>query len=85
MPHVIPPLGLKLRVGPVVLGERPDPARPGRLKGLPGPGPPGQKHHQDEPQGEFADGRRIGCACSGDTSLTEHDGGPRGQPCNLYR
>ena len=58
MPHVIPPLGLVLRVGPVVPGERPDPARPGHLKGLPGPGPPGQEHRQDEPQGEFADGRR---------------------------
>ena len=55
MPHVIPPLGLELRVGPVVPGKRPDPARPGHLKGLPGPGPAGQEHRQDEPQGEFAD------------------------------
>ena len=58
MPHVIPPLGLVLRVGSVVPGKRPDPPRPGHLKGLPGPGPAGQEHRQDEPQGEFAYGRR---------------------------
>ena len=60
MPHVIPPLGLVVRVGPVVPGKLEDPARPGHLKALPGPGPAGQEQRQDEPQGEFTHGREKG-------------------------
>ena len=58
MAHIIPPLGLVLRVGPVVPGEQQYPARPGHLKALPGPGHAGQEHRQDEPQGECGDSRR---------------------------
>ena len=82
MPHVIPPLGLELRVGPVVPGKRPDPARPGHLKGLPGPGPPGQEHRQDEPQGEFAHGRRRVRPAH---HLAELTAGTEARPANLYR
>ena len=60
MPPGIPPLGLVLRVGPVVPGELEDPARPGHLKGLPRPGPAGQEHRQDKPQENFADDRPGG-------------------------
>ena len=56
MPDVVPPLGLVVRVGPVVPGKLEDPARPGRLKAFPGPGPAGQEQRQDKPQGEFGDG-----------------------------